>query len=243
MKIKARIITSLILVSIVLSSLVSATLSLSTGKLYFNLNPAQQNCQKVKLISSDYSGKITIRDVWTDNVSEMNINKYGLNTDNIGITVSYQKQIDNFKDEKEVEVCLSGYEIGRYRGDLIFTPESNTNVIVEVGTWLFVNVSGAQTGTGQEQQVTISPDNAAAAAAGNQNRQETPQAQDSQEANPTPETETSQSSGLGITGRFISGDVDVKTAGIIIGVIIIILAIGILVYIKRRKRLKLEGYI
>jgi hypothetical protein len=175
----------------------------------------------------------------------MNINKYRLKSEDIGIIIFYQKQIDNFNGQQEVEVCLSGNKPGRYRGDLIFTPESNTNVVVEVGTWLFVNVSGAQTpGTNQEQQVTTSSNNPTPTPIQVKqptSQEETPES--SQETSPAQETEKSKSFGSGITGYFVSVAGNGKTTGIAIGVIIVVLAIATLIYIKRRGRLKSEGYI
>ena len=64
------------------------------------------------------------------------------NSEKLGIQISYPKQIDNFNNNQEIEVCITARYSGQYRGALIFTPKSDTNVVVEVGTWLLVNVSG-----------------------------------------------------------------------------------------------------
>ena len=61
-------------------SLVSAALSLSQSKLYFNINPQQENCQKITVSSQDYFGNISIRDVWSEDFNQdANINKYTAN--------------------------------------------------------------------------------------------------------------------------------------------------------------------
>ena len=240
-KIGLTITISILVISVIMMSFVCAS-GFSPTSLIFNLNKGQEEC-KIITITSD-SEMITVSDLWAENKDvEWSTRLFDKDASYHSISISYPELLSI--DERQVEVCLSGSKEGEYHGVVLLKEEQKGNSIIQMGVWIKATISGEQQTSGNEEQVvnkvTISLDNAAAAE--NQNNQETPQAQDNQETNPTPETETSQSSGLGITGRFISGDVDVKTAGIVIGVIIIVVAIGILVYIKRRRRLKLEGYI
>jgi len=124
-----------------LLSFVSATLNLSPGRLDFEVGVGQELCKYVKISSLDYSSTIKLRDIWVDDINEININKYNLTAKDYGLTISYIKQIDNFDGEEQIEVCVRGNKIiDKTRGDLIFTPYSSTNVIVEVGGWLFVTI-------------------------------------------------------------------------------------------------------
>jgi len=129
------------LLVIFIISLVNANIGLAPGKLHFDLNPGIQNCQNIVVSSSDYSGTLKVRDIWTDKQKEYNTNHYNKTAAGLGMQISYTKQIDNFNGQQEVEVCLTANNLGNYTGDLIFTPGSDTNIVVEVGAWLFVNVS------------------------------------------------------------------------------------------------------
>lgn len=143
-------IAGLLIVTMI--NFVSAGLSLNTGKLYFDLIPGEKNCQKVTVVSSDYAGTLKVRDVWTDNQDVYNTNQYNKTAESMGLTISYPQQINNFNTQQEVEICITGNNPGNYKGALIFTPTSNTNIVVEVGTWLFVNVGG----TSASQSTTAS---------------------------------------------------------------------------------------
>ena len=123
----------------------AASFRLSPGKLYFDVNLNEKNCQNIVLSSEDYLGEVNIRDVWAKNIDEgYNINNYSVKSEDLGIKLDYNKLIENFDGSEEVEVCLSGNKIGESKGAIIFTPKSETNIVVEVGTWLMVNVTESQ---------------------------------------------------------------------------------------------------
>jgi hypothetical protein len=133
----------LFLISILVSTtFISASLNLAPGKLSFNLDPGVQDCQNITLIAKNYSGPISIRDVWTNEKNQYNINKFNLSKDDLGVEVLYNSKIEETSERQEVEICLKPNKSGSYLGDIIFTPLSDTNVVVESGAWLFVNVSG-----------------------------------------------------------------------------------------------------
>ena len=131
----------LFLVFMINLGLASAALSPSPGKLYFNTEINARSCEKITLSSLDYKGDIKIRDVWATSINEgANINKYTATASDFGITLEYSEIIENFSGSKEVEVCLTQTSSTKSKGGIIFTPGSETNVVVEYGTWLFVNL-------------------------------------------------------------------------------------------------------
>jgi len=214
---------NIVVVLIILLSLVGASLNLNPTKIYLSLNPNEENCQKIFLSSQNYTGTIKVRDIWTNNLSESNLNKYTLSANDLGVTINYPKQFDNFKDSQEVEVCLSSINSGNYRGALIFTPQSNTNVIVEIGTWLFLNVSGSNPEITNTQQTT------------EETQINTIQ---TDKANPSPSS---------ITGNVVSEGKETSNSGrIIFWAIVVIIAVILLslviYYIKRRIRWQRYGY-
>jgi hypothetical protein len=123
-------------------SYANASLNLAPGKLIFDIEKGKQGCQIITLSSGDYSGMINIRDIWTNDINDSNTNKYPLNASDFEIEISYNKQLTNFNKNQDIQICITGNEIiNKTRGAIIFTPISNTNVVVEVGAWIFVTVN------------------------------------------------------------------------------------------------------
>jgi len=128
-----------ILISI---SFISANLSLNKGKLELNIQKGERMCKMVKVLSEDYVGEIQVRDIWSKDLEETNTNNYNNVAEDFGIDISYD-EIKDFNEQSEIEVCFSGERVGDFRGALIFTPKAGNdqiNVVVEVGTWLIINV-------------------------------------------------------------------------------------------------------
>lgn len=122
-------------------NLASAALNLDKGKLDYELNIGEESCQVVSLSSNDYNGTIKIRDVWAENKDEdNNLNKYTFSALDHQLSIKYIDTVLDFKDSMDFEVCLTADNPGNFKGALVFTPDAKTNVVVEVGTWLFVNV-------------------------------------------------------------------------------------------------------
>jgi|SRR3989344_1891172 len=123
--------------------LVNASLNIDKGKIYLDMNVSQKTCQTITITSDDYKGTIKIRDIWAEDFSEGgNLNKYTLNSEDLGITIFYNKIIENFSKNAQLELCLSSNEPGNFKGALIFTPESKDNIVLEIGSWLYINVNG-----------------------------------------------------------------------------------------------------
>lgn len=126
-------------------NLVSASLNLDKGRLDYNIEVGEEKCQIIKISSPSYNGKILIRDIWAENPNEeSNFRKYIFTSEDHGLKINYENEIMGFEEEYPLKVCLKGQEIGEYKGAIIFTPYSNTNVVVEVGTWLFVTITEPQ---------------------------------------------------------------------------------------------------
>lgn len=118
-------------------NIVSAGLNLAPGKLNFNMKTENMKCEEIVVVSEDYTGEVSVRDVWASVEEGNNINKFYMTAEDFGININYPETIDLNK-KKTIEVCLSGNNIKEGKGAIIFTPKSETNVVVEVGTWLFV---------------------------------------------------------------------------------------------------------
>ena len=123
---------------IFLSSFINASVYLSPSKLYFDMKNNKEDCQTITFISDDYQGNIIIRDVWADIKEDSNINNFNMRSNDFGIYITYDSAIKNFEESEEIEICLTGKNVKNGKGALIFTPESETNVIVETGAWIFV---------------------------------------------------------------------------------------------------------
>lgn len=141
------------------SALVSATLNLDKGKLYFDLKTGEESCQDIIITAQNYTEAISVRNVWANNMSEdQNLNHYTTNPSDLGIAINYPKIFDSISEKQTVKVCINASAPGAYKGAIIFTPKSNTNIVVEVGSWLFLNVTGDQIETNKEveqNQTTI----------------------------------------------------------------------------------------
>ena len=130
-----RIFFYFLLLTLFLSVLSSASLGLDKGKLDFNIFAGEEQCNSVTLSSNNYYGLIEVRDEWSgEDISKI----YGAS--NYDLSISYIDTIVDFEDEVEFEVCISGLTPGDYKGALIFTPEAEGKVNVEIGTWLLVNI-------------------------------------------------------------------------------------------------------
>ena len=118
-------------------SLVHAGLGLSPGKINFDVQGNDEQCKEVTVVSDDYAGELRLRDVWSNSKEESNINNFDMEANDFGFDISYPETI-NIEDKETIEICLSGGDLREARGALIFTPDSDTNIVVEVGAWIFV---------------------------------------------------------------------------------------------------------
>jgi len=225
---------------------VTASLGLSPGKIYFNLNPNEEECQTITLSSKDYSGRINIRDMWAEKADEINnLKMYTSSASDKEINIGYPN-INDFNNEEGINVCLSGNQIGRYKGALIFTPEAKGNVVVEVGAWLFVNITEPEPPQETPPQNTDSNQNTGGNNQGgsggssmttSEEQTQKPQTNNLPPLKQTnPETGSEQEEYQGtITGGVI-GTIKQNTK-IIFAVLAVVAIAGLLIYNKRRKNI------
>jgi hypothetical protein len=125
-----------------LSSLASASLQLDKGTLIFNIGLNEEACKTVRVSSGSYVGEVQVRDIWAGTPDESrNFRAYTFDAGDHGLSISYTKPISDFQSFFDEEICLRGEKVGDYKGALIFTPESSSQVNVEIGTWLLVHIS------------------------------------------------------------------------------------------------------
>lgn len=137
------------------TSFASANLGLSHGKLEFNIDIGEKACEVVTVSSGSYEGEVVARDIWAETIDEeRNFNFYTYSADDHGITLDYIDTIVEFEKEFDVEVCLEAEEVGEFKGALIFAPEAETNIVIEKGVWLLVNVQEAKVEPEPPQQET-----------------------------------------------------------------------------------------
>jgi hypothetical protein len=239
-------------------SFANAKLNLSPGRIDFIMPQGEKQCQTVTLTSEDYSSTIRLRDSWTNNIMETNIHKYNVTAGEFGLIITYPAEIRNFDGEEEIEICITGEKmLNKTRGNLIFTPYSNTNVVVEVGTWLFVTITKPLPKPTQntETKPTTTTQQAASSGGGGGGGTYTPTTNEIEETpeqnQPTavvveetnPESEEQQATeekqetdASKITGAAVAQN-PIKTATIWGGIIIIIvLAITIAAFIFKQKK-------
>lgn len=171
----------------------------------------------------------------------------------IELNVEYSPEIiSNFDGEEEIEVCISGDEIGIWKGSLEYRTESSGNIGMGVGTWLKVNITE---GNEEEEEEQIPPATSSSSSSsssgssggggGSVNTISTIQNNDSNETseNETQETplgnleEEVEKQGLGITGNAVVDFAKTskgKSAGILI--VLLVAFTGIIVYRKKFRK-------
>jgi hypothetical protein len=138
---KTKIFFNFLLIFFMSLALVSASLNLNKGKLDPDIVIGEEFCDTISVSASDYSGTISVRDKWAETFDEeRNLNSYTSTAEDHDMTIQYENNPEIVDGNADVEVCITPTKLGKYKGALIFTPESDSNVVVEVGTWLFVNV-------------------------------------------------------------------------------------------------------
>lgn len=134
---KERIIIISVMLLIVFAIQVLAV-GFSPSSLTFNLNPGEEDCQIITL-SSD-SEIIKVSDKWAENKDvEWKVSLFDKDASYHDISIDYDNEL--LIDEREVEVCLSGNNVGEYHGVLLLTEEQEGSSIIQMGVWLKVIIS------------------------------------------------------------------------------------------------------
>ncbi len=110
----------------------------SPSSITFSLETLEEGCQVVSITSD--SSKITVTDRWAeDSNQEWSATEFQNSASAHGISISYDKELS--VSEREVEVCLSGDNVGEYHGVLVLEEEQEGSSIIQMGVWLKVLIT------------------------------------------------------------------------------------------------------
>lgn len=234
----------LFLIIVLAINLVSSSLNLDKGKMEYNLKVEEESCQIISLNSEDYKGTIKIRDVWAENQNEeKNLNKYNFSASDNKLTIKYMDTVLDFKDSMDFEICITADEPGNFKGALIFTPEAETNVVIEVGTWIIINSEKIpKTNPNDNQGSSSSGSGGSSGGSGSgviktnseKNKTLSKESNEKSENKTNEENKIDENSKTGITGAVIGlfGNKNTK----IISLAVIILVISYFLIYKKRKQ-------
>ena len=117
----------------------------SPSSLIFELEPGVKNCGIIS-VSSD-SSAIGVDDKWASDVDvEWNVGLFDTEASDHGISINYDDEL--LADEREVEVCLSGEEVGEYHGVIVLREEQEGSSIVQMGIWIKLTIKQTNNNTG-----------------------------------------------------------------------------------------------
>ena len=105
----------------------------SPSSLTFDLEQGQEGCKMITIDSE--SETIKASDRWAKSKDDpWSVSSFNESSSSKGIKISYDNELSI--DEREVEVCLSGSNVGEYHGVLLFQEEQNGSSIIQFGVWL-----------------------------------------------------------------------------------------------------------
>lgn len=105
----------------------------SPSSLIFNLAPEETQCKTISISST--SEIITADDKWAENKNaEWKVNDFNSDASSLGISINYPSELSS--GEREIEVCVSGKNLGEYHGVLLLKEEQQGNSIIQMGIWL-----------------------------------------------------------------------------------------------------------
>jgi len=238
----------LFLIFVIGSMNIVMAVGFSPSSLTFKLEPNQEGC---KMITIDSESEImTVSNSWAENKNvEWKVSLFGTEADSHGISIDYPSELS--LDERNVEVCLSGSDIGEYHGVLLIKEEQQGNSIIQMGVWLKVVISEKQ----ENQQEASSSSSSSSSSGGgggspvikNSTNNTTKEIaglstgiNEENQENYTSDEETKESYISRITGGVIGTN---KTAGdfIIRGLILIVLVAAALMVYRNYNRRKNWG--
>ena len=109
----------------------------SPSSLVFELEQNEEGCGTITT-SSD-SSKISVSDLWAENEDiEWKVSNFESSAVEHGISIDYDDEL--LVDEREVEVCVSGNEVGEFHGVILLKEEQEGSSIVQMGIWIKLTV-------------------------------------------------------------------------------------------------------
>ncbi len=107
----------------------------SPSSLVFNLEPNQEECQMIIITSA--SETISVNDYWAENENvTWKVSLFNSSAGEHNLNIIYDNSLG--EGERELQVCLSGSELGEYHGVIIMKEEQQGNSVVQMGVWLKV---------------------------------------------------------------------------------------------------------
>lgn len=197
----------------------------SPTSLIFNLEPGEKNCKIVSLTSE--SPIITVVDNWAlDYNVEWEVGLFKEDSSSHGIDISYDNELD--LDERKVEVCLSGSEVGEYHGVLLLSEQETGNSVTQMGIWLKVVIGEGEENVGSDQsgEGVISGGSVTGNVVVN-NLKEDGDSQENLE-------EVDVSKVKGVTGNVAGGGLVKSNYKVIGGFLVGLVVIGVVVFNKRK---------
>ena len=235
--------------AILVSAVSIQAVGFSPTKLDFELGQDEIECQTITLNSD--SERIVVLDKWAESSDvELRVGLLNVSSDFHGLSVDYDSELIG---ERELDVCLSGRDVGEYRGILLMREEQKGNSVVQMGVWLKVVISeedksevgspksevegpssgsslsgSSSSGGGSipikvEEVVNESSDSVAVVGL---------EVEESEEEFETSLDKSQTGRGAGITGAVVGGSGSAKYVWVV--VLVVLVGLG-LVYSKRRK--------
>jgi hypothetical protein len=214
-------------------SLVQAT-GFSPSSLIYELEKGEEECKMITITSD--SEQIAVSDNWAENVDvEWKVSLFETDASTHGISIDYNDALE--VDEREVEVCLSGSNVGEYHGVMLLKQGQEGNSIVQMGVWLKVTIAEPETITSPSNNDGGSSSGGGGAISAKVEVVDTEEDSESEGELVVNTDEISEGENSPITGAVIGGIGNTKMIGI--GLVVIIIA-GLIIYnqksIKERLR-------
>ena len=215
---------------LILTSTISAV-GFSPSSLIYNLKPGEEECKMISITSE--SETITAEDKWAENKNiEWKVSEFNTDASSHGISITYPKSLS--LDERKVNVCLSGNEIGEYHGVLLLKEEQQGNSIIQMGIWLkvVINNEPQTTQSSSSSMTTSSGGSSATIQSASENK-----TKDTQEQITENKSEIKNS---GITGGTIGATI-IKNKSIIIIFITAIIIAGAFIFTRTKKKRRIQN--
>jgi hypothetical protein len=144
--------TIFVLFLIILSPSILAAGISPTSMIYF-LEPNQELCQLISLDSN--SSIVTLSDVWAENeFIDRKVALFNTTASEHHLTLNYPHELST--TERDIEVCISGSEIGKYHGAIIIRQGQEGNSVLQLVVHLEVLIEQPTPETQPQTETPIS---------------------------------------------------------------------------------------
>src|SRR3989344_2627840 len=113
----------------------------SPTSLIFDLKPNEKSCQTITISSN--SSEISVSDKWAENKDiDWSVGLFESSASSHGISINYDPELSI--NEREVEVCLSGSNLGEYHGVILLNEKQEGKSVIRMGVWLKATISNQE---------------------------------------------------------------------------------------------------